>query len=134
MRVNPDFTSQFRSDLEFYIPQLCSFYLRGDSEEPERLVSLLVLAGTSSFFFSHRMWFYFKSMILKSGVEITDDATLKNAKDVAKEQYKRTRVALNGIKEACCNENCQERLYLQNSQEIVALLTELKLLDRYPML
>jgi len=72
VRVNPDFTSRFRADLEFYIPQLCSFYLRGDIEEPERLVNLLVLAGASSFFFSHRMWFYFKSMILRNEGETAD--------------------------------------------------------------
>jgi len=28
-RINPDFTSSFRTDLEFYIPQYCSFYLNG---------------------------------------------------------------------------------------------------------
>lgn len=32
VRVNPDFTSRFRSDLEFFIPQLCCFYLKGDSD------------------------------------------------------------------------------------------------------
>jgi hypothetical protein len=31
-RVNPDFTSVFRDDLEFFIPQLGSFYLKGDFE------------------------------------------------------------------------------------------------------
>lgn len=94
------------------------------------MVNLLVLAGASSFFFSHRMWFYFKSMILKSEGD-TDGQTEAN---IAKEQYKRTRVALNGIKESCCDRACTERLYLSNSQEIVALLRDLKLIDRYPLL
>lgn len=67
VRVNPDFTSQFRADLEFYIPQLCAFYLGGDSDEPERLVNLLVMAASQSFFFSHRIWFYFQSMIFQGG-------------------------------------------------------------------
>jgi hypothetical protein len=31
-RINPDFTSQYRDDLEFYIPQLCSFFLQGNYE------------------------------------------------------------------------------------------------------
>lgn len=34
-RVNPDFTSVFRDDLEFFIPQICSFYLKGNSESPQ---------------------------------------------------------------------------------------------------
>ena len=29
-RINPDFQSLFRDDLEFFIPQLCSFYLKGN--------------------------------------------------------------------------------------------------------
>ena len=33
-RVNPDFNSVFRDDLEFFIPQLCSFYLKGNLENP----------------------------------------------------------------------------------------------------
>ena len=76
VRVNPDYTSQFRSDLEFYIPQLCSFYLRGDSEDPERLVNLIVMASSSSFYFSHRIWFYFQSMIFNSAstTVITEEA------------------------------------------------------------
>ena len=28
-RINPDLTSPVRQDLEFYIPQLISFYLQG---------------------------------------------------------------------------------------------------------
>jgi hypothetical protein len=37
--------------------------LKGDSDEPLKLVSLLVMAATSSFYFSHRIWFYFQSML-----------------------------------------------------------------------
>ena len=95
VRVNPDYTSQFRGDLEFYIPQLCSFYLRGDSEDPERLVNLIVMASSSSFFFSHRIWFYFQSMIFNSA------STTDYSEDALKEQYKRTRVAIGSITEAC---------------------------------
>jgi hypothetical protein len=43
-------------------------------------------------------------------------------------------VALNGIKDSCCNEGSKERLYLSNSHELVALLVKLKLIDRYPLL
>ena len=96
VRVNPDFTSQFRGDLEFYIPQLCSFYLRGDSEDPERLVNLIVMASSSSFFFSHRIWFYFQSMLFNSA-----NANTAITEQALKEQYKRTRVAIGSITEAC---------------------------------
>lgn len=77
VRVNPDFTSEFRNDLEFFIPQLCSFYLRGDSEDPERLVNLIVMASSTSFFFSHRIWFYFQSMLFNqssNNTAITEQA------------------------------------------------------------
>ena len=36
-RVNPDFTSpnsNLRNDLEFYVPQISTFFLRGDLEDP----------------------------------------------------------------------------------------------------
>lgn len=58
-RVNPDFTDVFRDDLEFFIPQLGSFYLKGDYEHPEEIANLIVLAASTSFFFSHRVWFFF---------------------------------------------------------------------------
>lgn len=60
-RVNPDFTSVFRDDLEFFIPQLGSFYLKGDYEHPADISNLMVLAASTSFFFSHRVWFFFHS-------------------------------------------------------------------------
>ena len=64
IRVNPDFTSQFRSDLEFFITQLCSFYVQGDFEHPLELVNLIVMAASSSFYFSHRVWFFFQSLLI----------------------------------------------------------------------
>ena len=41
-RVNPDFNSVFRDDLEFFIPQLCSFYLKGNMENPMDLFNLML--------------------------------------------------------------------------------------------
>jgi hypothetical protein len=97
VRVNPDFTSQFRNDLEFYIPQLCSFYLRGDCEKPQPLVNLILLASSSSFFFAHRIWFYFQSMLFNgnSGVSGQDEAGLRL-------QFSRTKVCLQGLTEEAC--------------------------------
>ncbi len=64
-RVNPDFNSVFRDDLEFFIPQIGSFYLKGDYEEPNDLANLMVLASSTSFFFSHRVWFFFQSTMFQ---------------------------------------------------------------------
>jgi hypothetical protein len=59
VRVNPDFTSKFRADLEFFIPQLCCFFLKGDSESEDDIIKLITQASMSSFFYSHRIWFFF---------------------------------------------------------------------------
>ena len=64
-RVNPDFTSVFRDDLEFFIPQLGSFYLKGDYAKPADIANLIVLAASTSFFFSHRVWFFFQSTMFQ---------------------------------------------------------------------
>lgn len=130
VRVNPDFTSGQRSDLEFYIPQLCSFYLRGDSEKPQPLVNLILLASSTSFFFSHRIWFYFQSMIFQTaGANASDEAGLKI-------QFNRTKVCLQGITDEAAIERAQdnmhELLYLQNASELADLIMELKAAKNYP--
>jgi hypothetical protein len=55
--------STFRNDLEFFIPQLCSFYLKGNYEKPHELYDLILLASSASFYFSHRVWFFFQSVM-----------------------------------------------------------------------
>jgi hypothetical protein len=55
----------FRDDLEFFIPQIGSFYLKGDYEEPNDLANLMVLGSSTSFFFSHRVWFFFQSTMFQ---------------------------------------------------------------------
>ena len=62
-RVNPDFNSSVRNDLEFYIPQLCSIYMVGHIEEVKNLVDLILASSKSSIFFSHRIWFFLQSLI-----------------------------------------------------------------------
>ena len=54
-----------RSDLEFFIPQLCSFYLNPEltSIEVEQLGEILSCACSINFFFSHRIWFFMRSSI-----------------------------------------------------------------------
>jgi hypothetical protein len=58
-RINPDFNSPFRNDLEFYIPQICCMYLEGGLEDPRDLTNLVLNAAKSDMFFSHRIWFFF---------------------------------------------------------------------------
>ena len=66
-------------------------------------------------------------------VEDTDGAAVDTPAGAVKEQYKRTRVALNGIRDAC-SQASKERLYLSNSTELIQLLKDLKLIDQYPVL
>ena len=62
-RVNPDFNSPFRNDLEFYIPQLCSIYITGSLDDSNDLMNLILTASKQDIFFSHRIWFFFHSTI-----------------------------------------------------------------------
>jgi len=66
-RINPDFTNFVRSDLEFFIPEISSFFLRGKFEEQQSLLNLMTSACSVSFFFSHRLYFFFKSVISTQG-------------------------------------------------------------------
>lgn len=120
LRVNPDFTSRFRNDLEFFIPQLCCFYLKGDSEMEQELVNLIVMASTSSFFYSHRIWFFYQAMLFPE----TDPAS--------KAHHHKSRIVLKCLKDSCLNS--KERLYLSNSKDIANLVQEFGLLDHYPQL
>ena len=69
VRLNPDFLStesnSTRTDLEFFIPQLCSFYLNPelDSLEVEQICEILCHACNVNFFFAHRVWFFLRSSI-----------------------------------------------------------------------
>jgi len=65
-RINPDLTSPVRQDLEFYIPQLISFYLQGYYPNMKQLVDLIVQACKNDFYFSHRIFFQLKSVTFES--------------------------------------------------------------------
>lgn len=59
-RLNRDFTESIRNDLEFYIPQMLSFYLSREcnDDESEELSIFINMACKSEFFFSHRVLFF----------------------------------------------------------------------------
>ena len=69
VRLNPDFLTTdsdgTRADLEYFIPQLCSFYLNPelDSIEVEQIGEILSRACQVNFFFAHRVWFFLSSSI-----------------------------------------------------------------------
>ncbi len=54
---------ELRNDLEFYIPQLVSFILYGHFEHNQKLLKFVLLACSTSFFFSHLVWFNFQSYV-----------------------------------------------------------------------
>ncbi len=108
-RVNPDFNSVFRDDLEFFIPQLGSFYLKGAYEKPEDIANLIVFAASASFFFGHRVWFFVQSTM--RGGDSDDQLEI----------YRRCRVILKALKSVCL-ENKKEKLYLANSKDLMCLI------------
>lgn len=115
-RVNPDFNSAFRDDLEFYIPQLCSFFLKGRVEEPEELFRVLMWASLKNFYFAHRVWFFFHSAMFQEYSQQIFDASEK---------------ILQGLQLLCLTAS-PERLYVANSPQIAHSIVQLHMSDFYP--
>ena len=65
IRLNPNLVSEnkLRNDLEFYIPQLCTFLLFGDMKDIEEFFVFLCKACNLSFFFAHRVHWFLSAMI-----------------------------------------------------------------------
>lgn len=61
-RINPNLRSTQRRDLEFFIPQICSFYITGYYSDPDTLVNFLLQAA-HEFHFSHRLLFFYSSVL-----------------------------------------------------------------------
>ena len=59
-RINPDFTDPIRNDLEFYIPQIISFYLSSECDDgyAEEIANFLKCCCKISNNFSHRIMFF----------------------------------------------------------------------------
>lgn len=113
-RVNPDFSSAFRNDLEFYIPQICTFFLRCDLEDPQQLFDFILMASSADFFFAHRVWFFLYSSMLRG----MSPETIVTAQKV-----------IRGLKclQMSPQGNPNEILFLANSQDIMHLLADLNL-------
>ena len=64
VRLNPNLVlleSGQRSDLEFFIPQLCNFNLFGGQEQVAQFFFFLCNACYASFFFAHRVYWFLRS-------------------------------------------------------------------------
>lgn len=118
-RINPDFTSYVRSDLEFFIPEISSFYLQGKFEEQEKLLDLLTSGSSLSFFFSHRLYFFFKSVMSTPGCQ-----------DVRSECL----AAMQEIQSLCEYERPENMLYLANSKDLIKYIKKLRVDGLYPNL
>lgn len=72
VRLNPNLVSTkgIRNDLEFYIPQICTFLIFGDYEKCEELLAFLCKACYASFFFAHRILWFLRSMLKIKAFEI----------------------------------------------------------------
>ena len=65
IRLNPNLVSEnrIRNDLEFYIPQLCTFLLFGELKAIEEFFVFLCKVCNASFFFAHRVHWFLSAMI-----------------------------------------------------------------------
>lgn len=130
-RINPDLTSPVRLDLEFYIPQLISFYLQGYYPNMEQLVNLIVTACSSDFYFSHRIFFQLKSVTFESINDIDKaDQQRKAINDVFASIYE----MLAGQFDAAAANEYVERLFLPNSRDFVHLLVNFNMVQFHPQL
>ena len=63
VRINPNLLLEgFRNDLEFYIPQLCTFLIFGRADVVDEFLVILCKACYFSFFFTHRVIWFLNSL------------------------------------------------------------------------
>ena len=91
IRLNPNLVSEkkLRNDLEFYIPQLCTFLLFGEVKAIEEFFVFLCKVCNASFFFAHRVQWFLSAMI-NSSQEKREDiiSTLKMVNTLFKSKVK----------------------------------------------
>lgn len=106
--------------MEFFIPQIGSFFLKGESQHPEELLALILHASSVDFYFAHRFWFFCQSVMFQS----IDSETLTKSRSILK-----------GLAKTCLEQEANyELLYLANSKDILSLISDLHLRDFYPSL
>jgi hypothetical protein len=109
IRLNPNLVSEkkLRNDLEFYIPQLCTFLLFGEVKAIEEFFVFLCKVCNASFFFAHRVQWFLSAMI-NSSQEKREDiiGTLKMVNTLFKSENKKKR-------------NKLEKFYITNSEAYI---------------
>ena len=63
IRINPNYLIKFRTDLEFYIPQLCTFLLFCGEKDLDEFFLFLCRACELNLYFSHRVHWFLSAMI-----------------------------------------------------------------------
>ena len=108
-RLNPNLVSEnkLRNDLEFYIPQLCTFLLFGDIKAIYEFFVFLCKVCNASFFFAHRVHWFLSAMInAAEEKKETIIQILKMVNTVFKSPSKKTR-------------NKLEKFYISNSEDFI---------------
>ena len=109
IRLNPNLVSEkkLRNDLEFYIPQLCTFLLFGEVKAIEEFFVFLCKVCNASFFFAHRVQWFLSAMI-NSSQEKREDiiSTLKMVNTLFKSEDKKKR-------------NKLDKFYITNSEAYI---------------
>ena len=111
-RLNPNLVSEnkLRNDLEFYIPQLCTFLLFGDIKAIEEFFVFLCKVCNASFFFAHRVHWFLSAMINAAQEKKQDIINiLKMVNTVFKSPSKKMR-------------NKIEKFYIANSDDFIKYL------------
>ena len=63
-RINPNFLNDgIRNDLEFYIPQLCTFLIFGQISAVEEFLAVLCKICFTSFQFTHKVVWFMRSLL-----------------------------------------------------------------------
>jgi phosphatidylinositol 4-kinase len=82
-RLDPDFESNTREDLEFYVPQLLNFLLYSEHEHLEELLKYVLESCKTSFYFAHRvLWFLNSTNFLELEATTIDLQQLVNSVEI----------------------------------------------------
>ena len=121
LRFNPNLVSEnkLRNDLEFYIPQLCTFLLFGEVKALEEFFVFLCRVCNTSFFFAHRVHWFLSAMI-NSAQDKKDDVinNLKNMNTLFLSENKKMRKKL-------------EKFYISNSDKYINYIKKNRLYFLY---
>ena len=121
IRLNPNLVSEnkLRNDLEFYIPQLCTFLLFGEFKDIEQFFVFLCKVCNASFFFAHRVHWFLSAMI-NNAQEKKDDiiSILKMINTLFKSESKKKK-------------NKLEHFYIANAEPYIKYIKDNELFFLY---